>query len=388
MKTVIEENATKKIRILGYNDSNNGSCLLSWTISQLLSNYFSEYDVKLLDYAPFNRRLLEMLRIFRPYVGNPVFNLKRYSVISKWIRKTLPIESFYPFSITEYIQNQKFDVVVVAKPSWDITNEWSLRGFPTAFWLPQDLPSRKVAFGVSAHRSVPSLVNRHNNEIRKILDSFSLIGVRDDWTYEIVSSSKTHAPIWKIPDPVFMYEFIETDIDSVLQERGFDLERPIVAFAAFGRNEIFRELANYFRRIDYQILGLSMFNPYVDANLGDVLDPFQWADIFRRLSFCVTDRYHASIMSLLVNIPFVGIEPYQVADRRNSKIYDLLKSIRQTDCYADIYGNDFQIKELIEKIEYLRTNWKGSYTNSVQGSLHEKKSEIKLFINRMQEIVR
>src|SRR5260370_19176393 len=224
MKSMMEEKPAKKIRILGYNDSNCGSCVMSWTVSQLLSGYFSDCDVKLLDYAPFNRHLLEMVRLFKPHIGRPLFNLNRHLTVSKWIGATLPMERLPSYSITGYMKSQKFDVVVVSKPSWHITNEWSLRGFPTAFWLPQVLPSRQIAFAVSAHRSIPALVSRHLSEIRGILDRFSLIGVRDDWTYEIASSSKTHTPIRRIPDPVFMYKFVDTNVGSILQERGFDLK--------------------------------------------------------------------------------------------------------------------------------------------------------------------
>ena len=224
-------------------------------------------------------------------------------------------------------------------------------------------------------------------EIRTILDGFSLIGVRADWTQQIVLSSKTHTPIMKIPDPVFMYEFVDTDIDSILEKRGFDLKRPIVAFAAYGKNGIFKELARYFRRMDFQILGLSMFNPYVDADLGDLLNPFQWADAFRRLSFCITDRYHATILSVLANLPFVSIEPFKPADIRNSKIYDLLRNIGRTDCYADVYDEGFQTNELIEKIESLQKDWRRNYANSIYKLRDEKRAEIRLFINQLQEII-
>lgn len=377
----------KKIRILAYDDSNNGSCLISWAVSQLLAHSFSDYDVKLLDYAPFNRRLSELLRTLKPHRGNPFFNWNRNAVLSRWIKTTLSMESHVSLSINKYLGDQKFDVVVVCKPSWDITDHWALRGFPTPFWLPQDLPSKKVAFGVSAHRSIPDLVHKHRAEIRAMLDTFSLIGVRDDWTYEIVSSSGTHAPLWKVPDPVFMYEFIDTGIASLLEEEGVDLNRPMIAFAGYGKDGVFRELASHFRKNGYQILGLSMFNPHVDLNLGDVLDPFQWADVYRHLSFCVTDRYHGTIMSLLADVPFVSMEPYYAADRRNSKIHDLLKNVARLDCYADIYNKNFRVAELIEKIESLRKHWKESHSVSVDNLIHEKRSELKHFIDEMQTAI-
>jgi hypothetical protein len=376
-----------KIRILNYNDANNGSCLINWAILQMFTDHFKDSDIKFLDYAPLNRRALELFRLAKMHAGRPLFNFNRYITISNWIGTMLPIESYGTQSVTSHLQNGKFDFVVVSKPSWDITNEWSLSGFPTMLWLPMGLSSKKVAFGVSAHRSLPELVWEHRSTIRTILDSYSLIGVRDDWTYEIVKSSNTHTPIRKIPDPVFMYEFVDTDVDTILQEKGIDLSRPIVAFAAYGKSELFRELAAYFRRNGFQIIGLGMFNPHVDVNLGDILDPLQWADAFRRLSFCVTDRFHGTVLSLLANIPFVSMEPYFVKDTRNSKILDLLKNVEQMDCYADVYGQDFHVVDLIDKIATLQKKWRESYADLVYSSIRKKRSDIKQFLVEMKDVV-
>lgn len=85
------------------------------------------------------------------------------------------------------------------------------------------------------------------------LDSYSLIGVRDDLTLEIVSESKVDAsvPVVRMPDPTFLHEYKRTQAHKIMEQHGIDPNRPILGLLVYGKPALSQELGNFYRRAGF-----------------------------------------------------------------------------------------------------------------------------------------
>lgn len=132
---------------------------------------------------------------------------------------------------------------------------------------------------------------------------------------------------------------------------------------------------------------MSMFNPYADINLGHLLTPYEWAETFRYLSFCVTDRFHGTIFCLMASKPFIAIEPFAPESLKNSKIYCLLKDFGMTEYYFNTYRYDFKIPDFIAQAEALRTSWNNETEIKVAIKIMEMRQRNLDFIQRMKQFL-
>ena len=161
-----------------------------------------------------------------------------------------------------------------------------------------DIP--KIAYGVSGYNSDASLIQFHQDKITKYINDFEIIGSRDRFTHQMVTGHRTRSDglVEMLPDPTFLYEIKPTGIGDKLSSLGVDLTRPILGTLLFGNTELAKEIQANYTAKGYQILALSMYNPYADINLGHLLDPFEWAEVFQYLNFCVSDRFHGTLFCL------------------------------------------------------------------------------------------
>jgi hypothetical protein len=372
--------------------ANHGGILFADTLQKNLANVFPQYDVRYLDYLPHNRDAHEKLRTLKPHRKFPLFNLRRSMRLQKFINHTIPFEIVRnpPWGyegMVKLLAERNDYALVVGMVIWDINNKPYLPAFPNAYWLSEQIPAIKIAYAVSGHRTNMSLAGQYFPHIKRILDSYALIGVRDDLTQEIVAESKVDSsvPVVRIPDPTFLYEYKTTQVRKIFEQHGIDWNRPILGLLVYGKPVFSREVCNYYRQLGFQILAISMFNPYADINLGHILTPYEWAESFRYLSFCITDRFHGTIFSLMANKPFVSIEPYAPQSLKNSKIYCLLNDFEMTEHYTNPYQDDFNISHFIAQAEDLRTTWNNQKVTHVVNKIQNMRQRNLDFIECMKK---
>ena len=251
--------------------------------------------------------------------------------------------------------------------------------------------SIKVAFGSTAYQGDLQLYEKYKESIRESLNGFNLIGVRDDFTLDMVKKVNIDKkiPLLKIPDPTFRLDIDKTEVDKILVENGIDLDRPILGMLVYGKETFSQRVRKYFKERDFQIIALSMYNGYADVNLGHVLDPFQWADVFKHLTFCITDRFHGTVFCLKSNIPFIGIEPQPIpiVCEKNSKIYSVLKDFNMLECYYDIHGEKFDIDEFLQKSSELLNSWDKKYKDHVTRKVQEMRDRSLDFLRSMEKVI-
>ena len=129
-----------------------------------------------------------------------------------------------------------------------------------------------------------------------------------------------------------------------------------------------------------------MFNPYADINIGHQVDPEEWAAFYKQLTFCITDRFHASVFCLRDDVPFVAIEPYQPKSLLNSKIYSLLKDFGiEKICYQNTYLPEFDLDRFISTCDQVESNWKADLSDGVRSRLHMQNQSQKEFLELVKQ---
>ena len=386
---------SRKVGILTYHYiANNGAALFAYSLCNALREHLPEFDIELVNYQSREMRWNEILKQLKLYSKIPFFNVQRRRNFNKFIADELCVDYRHPLitdndTAVKLLSSQDYHAIITAMDVWNIVNIRSLPNFPNIYWIPNPIRAIKIAYAVSCYRSQDELLMENITTAKFLVDEFDLVGVRDEYTYDIVHNSpfRDTVPLTLVPDPTFMYEIKETGVRDVLSKQGVDLSKPILGLLMYGKLELSKKIRLHYKAAGYQIVALSMYNQYADINLGHILNPHQWAEAFRYFSFCITDRFHGAIFCLKHNIPFITIEPDAFLSHKQSKLYSLLKSFDILDCYVDIYAENFRPTNIFDTGNRLITDWKTDYESKVEKKLIEMGRRNMEFIRQIQGIL-
>ena len=381
----------KSIGVLTSINANHGSSMFNYGLNTILKSALPSYQTRFLKYRPWNRMWYEPFRALKLNTKIPFYNLRRYLRLMKFDDEHLDVDPLplgsYPKMMSKLIE-KKYDALVAGKDTWDVSASWHLPGFPNLFWLSEKIPAIKFAYAVSAHRMDLNILKEYKNDIKPVLDSYSIIGVRDDFTLNMLDTIgiDPHVNICKVPDPALMFNVNTADKNQILKKYCLSDDRPLMGLLLYGKPEFSKFVCRHYRSKGYQTINFNMFNPYVDINLGHKVDTFEWAAFFQALNFCITDRFHCSMFCIKNNVPFVAVEPYAPKSLAQSKIFDLLKDFDLKDCYQNSYDHEFSLKNFIGLCEEIEHNWKKAFQDHVKQKLDETKIRHGAFIELIQDI--
>ena len=380
-----------KLRILTFHHiQNNGAFLFAFSLTQLLQREFNNFDVKISDYKSRRLVIYDYLKRFKVFQKLPFFYMKRALMWGAEIERYLDLDQDIPFfanekTLQEYFA-KKYDVLVIGMDVWCIVNGIERPKFPNIYWLPEKMPIPKIAYGVSAYNSDLHLIQHSATQISNYLNDFDIIGVRDQFTYQLIQKyrSRQDGLVEKIPDPTFMYEFRNTAVAVKLQSLGVDLDRPILGMLLFGADVLADRILSHYKSKGYQVLAMSMYNSKADFNLGHILTPFEWAEAFRYFSFCIGDRFHGTVFCLLNQTPFISIEKDTHLPKNQSKIFDLLVDFRLETCYQNPADEDFEINSFLAHADEIEATWEYTFKLGIAPKIDAKKEEHAQFIHKMK----
>jgi len=388
----------RRIRILSTHYlPNNGDVLASWALAKLMEQCCSESDIKFLDYRDPRKRNGELVKVLRPHLNIPQFTLQRYLLFRRFVTARLPFDKDLrlrgPYGrVVKQLRAANIDVLVVGGTgTWRLNNGPFHPSFPNVYWLPPEVSGLKIAFGPHAFPSDKALFDRFREDLRRSLNQFSLIGVRGEFSFKMVRDLglKSSIPVFKVPDPTLLVEDLPTGVENALLDRGVDVAKPIFGLLVHGKARLCQEISQRFREMGFQVIALGIYNAHADVNLGHVLDPFQWADVFRFLDFCLTDRFHGTAFCVKYNVPFVSIDPRPIKDRTQNKIADFLDDIGLLEeCYENVYAPAFDIGGLVNRCVENLTSWKVRIADRVEGGLREQQEGALCALEKVREIVR
>lgn len=384
---------SNQLSILTTIEANHGSCVFNTAINRILSKALPDFNINFLRALTPSWYAYEVLRAVKPQPKIPLYNFKRYRRLMRESSELLDIEPFFSLGrhrydqLMEELAYRKKDALVVGKVVWDIARIWQTPTFPNVFWLSEKLPAVKMAYAVSAHRTDMSLFQQYKDDVLRILSSYAMIGVRDDITLHILQEAGVDEAtrVEKVLDPAFFFQSREVDTRALLANYGVDVERPILGMLFYGKLELSKAICDHYHKRGFQIINFNMYNPWVDLNLGHLVNAFEWAALFDELDFCITDRFHCSVMCIRSQQPFVGIEPYVPLTQENSKVRHILKDFDLLDCYQNTLIDNFNLGAFLETCQQVEDNWTGTYAPRIEKLLPQKMAESKAFLAAMAD---
>lgn len=386
------DNNQKKVRILSFHHiPNSGAFLFAYSLLNIFKNGFEDFDVKLLDYKSKRLAAYEYAKRYKFTQKIPLFYFQRAQMWGEQIKKFLDVDTQLPyFSGEKSLQHlfaKKYDALVVGMDVWCITQGSERPQFPNIYWLPEKTKIPKIAYGVSAYESDPDLIQRSSKEIGEYLNGFDVIGVRDSYTYQMIHDhrGRQDGVVEQIPDPAFLYEVGGTQVAEKLRSAGLDLDRPILGLLMFGNKKLSAQIRAHYKTRGYQIVALNMYNSSADFNLGHILTPFEWAEAFRYLSFCITDRFHGSIFCLKNKTPFIGLEYNQSLPRTQSKLFDLLGGFGFDSLYFNQADNNFRSEQLLAHADEVKNAWQSSFAPHIDRQIETRKQAHFDFIAKIKD---
>jgi hypothetical protein len=322
-----------KIGILTYlkEFTNLGTNMQSFCTLQAIQTLYPTDQVELIDYLPWRPAMRPYLsHISFRSVKNDFLRMVKYKTFFKEnliLSKNRLISANLNEGI-EFIRKQNYDAIYVGA---DTVLE--LRGSQgdklTAYWLDERLRCTKVLIAASSHNvTFEALSDSQKAHIQKSIKDFSLLGVRDDATFRLISHfiPPGDKRLRIIPDPTFTYEIDYRYADRYVRIKRLRFNKPVVCLHLLRDSYWASELADEFRSIGYIV---ASFRParYADLLLTD-LSPFEQMGIYRYFDLLITHRFHDSIFCFKNMTPVIVFHEHatDVTSYGESKNQSLLKS--------------------------------------------------------------
>jgi hypothetical protein len=325
----------KKIGILTYvkEYSNLGTNMQSYCTLNAIQKEYSDDLVELIDYSAWGTHM-------KPYLSNISFRslLKdsiRFKKYNDFFKNKLKfssnklVSSDFGKSI-EFIKNNKYDAIYVGSDTV-LELQRASKDNLTAFWLDDTINAKKFLIAASSHNVVfDSLTEKQKSKIQRTINDFSLLGVRDEPTYRLLSNfiQEGDERLQIIPDPTFTYEIDYSFIENYIRRKKLLFNKPIVCLHLLRETKWASAIANIFRKEGYVIASLRPAY-YADMLFTD-LSPFEQLGIYKYFDLVITHRFHDSIFCFK-NLTPVIFFPEHVTDvtlYHESKALTLFKSLK------------------------------------------------------------
>lgn len=251
----------------------------------------------------------------------------------------------------EFIKSQHYDAIYVGS---DTVLE--LKGAApdrlNAYWLDETLSGPKFFVAASSHNvTCEALSSSQQKQIRETLNSFTLLGVRDQATCRLLSRfiRPGDARLECVPDPTYTYEIDYRYVDRYVKRHNLPAGKPIVCLHLLKYTKWAAALAAYFRKQGYIVASLRPAH-YADLLLTD-LSPFEQTGIYRYLSLVITHRFHDSVFCLKNLTPVLAFpeHPTDVTQYGDSKLHSLFSTFSLQDTNYIERSDTLSAEFLIDK---------------------------------------
>lgn len=204
-----------KIGILTYTKefANLGTNMQCYCTLKAIQDTYPNARVELIDYAA-------STPVRKPYFSNASFHSVKSDCIriakySKFFKEELTFSKDRLITrrvsrALDFIGRQHYDAIYVGSDTV-LELKSAMPDGLTPYWLDKSIPGRKFLASASSHNlTVEALSPRQQSLIAQAIESFSLLGVRDDATLRLVArfTGVGDKRLEIVPDPTFTYEKI------------------------------------------------------------------------------------------------------------------------------------------------------------------------------------
>lgn len=339
-----------RIGILTFSRSiNYGAFLQCYSLYSKLKKII-EAEVEVINY---NTLTAEVGFLITSLLRGPIKGVRQYRTFRNTADENMELSARYISNnyqkSVRFINALNYDLIITGSDEvWKIDK---IRKYPNIYWKSSDLKGKKISYAASANRTFfDRLPDSVVEDIQKELNGYWYLGIRDKNTYELLTGLNLAKQVNMNCDPSFLYEFIETPkLENKLTEKyKINLDKPIIGIITANK-KVGQAIKNRFGST-HQIVALTCNNKYADVWLYD-LTPFEWANVFKYFSGCVTSYFHGTIFSILNKIPFVSFDYEEYSLRYRTKVRDILEKADLLESYCNILEKHFNFDDLITKLE-------------------------------------
>ena len=246
---------------------------------------------------------------------------------------------------------------------------------PNPFWGSfNDLVNKKIpycGFSISSQNAPYYKLNsKELKEMKKLLDCFTLITTRDEWTRKMIKYISGRDDSFITPDPVFGFnQNFETPLqkETLLQKYGLPQDYILISF--YG-NQLSDEYVNQIVKLVEERTGMSCVSFPMPRRLREFktkykielpLPTLDWYYLIKYSKGYIGELMHPIVVSLHNNVPFFCFDQYGVTKtiirriwhkyiKESSKIYDILQraDLLSNQC-PYYYAKDLRPEDVVEK---------------------------------------
>lgn len=354
----------KKIGILTLHSGfNEGAVLQSYCVASNLQNALSEGKVEIVDHR---------------YPGKAIVygavRDDRTRTLSDFINHGLPLsekrfESDDHTKTFDYIRENYDAVVTGSDELWKVSYTRRLLGlvteqkspwspaFPNVYWADESIKVPKIAYAASIGQTDWTQIPRkHRERMRRILSDYRLLGIRDQRTMrflEWLDPRIAYRAEW-VPDPAFSIDILSgvdrASLKAKLERYGVDFSHARVGTVLADMMKTGGTLERL-KEKGFQIVSLTIPNKAADVVLFDKgFTPLEWVGIFGFMDFCISQRMHACISSILNDTPFVAVDFYNNPMDDDTKLKHLMRSFNLLDYYFNGLEAESKFENICENL--------------------------------------
>ena len=331
-----------KIGIITYHGARNyGAFLQSYSLSERL-NLEKGIDAEVIDFRMKKEENFYKLRFRKGMIKKPIRSMIEYKIKRKqnelFDRDRIKLRKSESSIISDSLDDfrdfvyGKYDVIIAGSDEIWKTN--GFRGFPTPYWLIGDLGCRKFSYAASARNDFSKMSGEEQDILRKAINEFEFIGVRDELTYNEVNRYRDRQDVNICCDPTFLYdfEFNKENGNKILNSINRKLSNKKRIGVMTENNEIAKKIRNALGS-EYEIYSLYQWQPgYINAC---ELSPFEWLDVLASLDLVITSFFHAACFALKAGTPLISFGTAV----KSSKLTALAEQTEKPEIYEeDIIG--------------------------------------------------
>lgn len=383
-----------KIGILTYTKefANLGTNMQCYCTLKAIQDTYPNARVELIDYAA-------STPVRKPYFSNASFHSVKSDCIriakySKFFKEELTFSKDRLITrrvsrALDFIGRQHYDAIYVGSDTV-LELKSAMPDGLTPYWLDKSIPGRKFLASASSHNlTVEALSPRQQSLIAQAIESFSLLGVRDDATLRLVArfTGVGDKRLEIVPDPTFTYEIDYSHIERYLDQRHLRFGRPVVCLHLLRDTAWAPRLADYFRKAGFVVASLRPAY-YADIVFTD-LSPFEQLGLYKYFSLVITYRFHDTIFSLKNLTPVLAFPEHasDVTPHGESKIATLLSAF-------DVETSNYIPNKAMLTAELLFERYPSAMSRFLEKSgrlgslLLEHRDRYRAFITRSRALVR
>ena len=321
---------------------------------------------------------------------------EQFDIQFNFAQKEMPVSRLCRtlVELSEEIDRQQLDVIFIGSDALfdyfpkKMLNHFSLRKLkriklsvtsnhllPNPFWGSfSDMIDRKIpycGFSISSQNAPYYILNRNElKEMKRLLDGFTLITTRDEWTRKMVQYISGRKDTFITPDPVFSFnQNFDAPLkkEALLQKYGLPQDYILVSFCG---NQLSDEYVNQIVKLLEKRTGVSCVSFPMPRRLREFdtkykielpLPTLDWYYLIKYSKGYIGELMHPIIVSLHNNVPFFCFDQYGVTKtiicgiwhkyiKESSKIYDILQraDLLSNQC-PYYYSQNLRPEDVVDK---------------------------------------